>query len=73
MKKAAVLSELSKLCERSYWSECQTKLAAIESGIEDDNYLQQLFRGGTSSIAMRDFIFQTFSFINFISPTIKDH
>ena len=46
---------------------------AIESGIEHNDYLQQLFRGGTLSISLRDFIFQTFSIINFISPTIKDH
>ena len=46
---------------------------AIESGIEHDDYLQQLFRGGASSVALRDFIFPTFSIINFISPTIKDH
>ena len=46
---------------------------AIEIGIEHDDYLQQLLRGGTSSIAMRDFIFETLSIINFISPTIKDH
>ena len=46
---------------------------AIESGIERDDYLQQQFRGGTSSIALCDFIFQTFSIINFISPTIEDH
>ena len=43
---------------------------ATESGIELDNYLQQLFRGGTPSIALRDFIFQTFSIIDFISPTV---
>ena len=42
-----------------------------EIGIEHDDYLQQLFRGGTPSIALRDFIFQTFSIIDFISPTIK--
>ena len=42
-----------------------------ESGIEHDDYLQQLFRGGTESIALRDFIFQTFSIIDFISPTLK--
>ena len=41
-----------------------------ESGIELDGYLQQLFRGGTPSIALRDFIFQTFSIIDFISPTV---
>ena len=41
-----------------------------ESGIEHDDYLQQLFRGGTESIALRDFIFQTFSIIDFISPTM---
>ena len=44
----------------------------IESGIEHDDYLQQLFRGGTSSIILRNFIFQTFSIINFILPAIKD-
>ena len=42
---------------------------ATESGIELD-YLQQLFCRGTPSIALRDFIFQTFSIIDFISPTI---
>ena len=36
-----------------------------------DDYLQQLFRGGASSIALHDFIFQTLSIINFISPTIR--
>ena len=39
---------------------------AIEIGIEDDDYLQQLFRGGTLSIALRDFIFQTLSNIGFL-------
>ena len=39
---------------------------AIEIGIEVDDYLQQLFRGGTPSIALRDFIFQTFSNIGFL-------
>ena len=43
----------------------------IEIGIEHDEYLQQLFRGGTQSISLRDFIFQTFAIIDFISPTIK--
>ena len=43
---------------------------ATESGIELDDYRQQLFRGDTPSIALRDFIFQTFSIIDFISPTI---
>ena len=42
-----------------------------ESGIEHDDYLQQLLPGGTPSIALRDFIFKTFSIIDFISPTIK--
>ena len=42
-----------------------------ESGIEHDDYLQQLSRAGTPSVALRDFIFQTFSIIDFISPTIK--
>ena len=41
-----------------------------ESGIELDGYLQQLFRGGTPSIALRDFIFQTFSILDFISPIV---
>ena len=45
---------------------------ATEVGIDHDNYLQQPFRRGTPSIALRDFIFQTFShFETFISPTIK--
>ena len=44
---------------------------ATESGIEHDDYLQQLPRGGTPSMALRDFIFQTFSIIDFISPIIK--
>ena len=59
--KASVLSELSKLSERSKCPECQLKLVVTESGIELDDYLQQLFRGGKPSIALRDFIFQTFS------------
>ena len=44
-----------------------------ESGIECDDYLQQLSRGGlaTSSISFRDFIFQNFGVIDFISLTIK--
>ena len=71
MIKATVLSKLSKLGERSKCSECQLKLVAKEIGIEHDDYLQQLFRGGTPSIALRDFIFQTFSIIDFISPTVK--
>ena len=40
--KGAVLSELSKLREHSRCSECQLKLVATESGIEHDDYLQQL-------------------------------
>ena len=44
---------------------------ATESRIELDDYLQQLFCGGTPSIALRDFIFETFSIIDFISPTIS--
>ena len=44
---------------------------AIESGIEHDDYLQQLSPGGTPSTALHDFIFQTFSIIAFILPTIK--
>ena len=51
--KATVLSELSKLSERSKCSECQLKLVATESGIAHDDYLQQLFRGSTPSIALR--------------------
>ena len=43
---------------------------ATESGIELDDYLQQVFHGGTPSIALRDFTFQTFSIIDFISPTV---
>ena len=46
MIKATVLSQLSKLSERSKFSECQLKLVATEIGIEND-YSQQLFRGGT--------------------------
>ena len=45
---------------------------ATEVGTDHDNYLQQPFHRGTRSIALRDFIFQTFShFQTFISPTIK--
>ena len=44
---------------------------ATESGIEHDDYLQQLSCGGTPSIAMLDFIFQTFSIIDFFPPIIK--
>ena len=44
---------LSKLSERFKCSECQLKLVATESGIEQDDYLQQLFHGGTPSIALR--------------------
>ena len=43
---------------------------ATESGIELDDYLQQLFRGGTPSIALCDFVLQTFSIIDFISPIV---
>ena len=67
----SVLSELSKLNERSKCSECQLKLAFTESGIEHDDYLQQRSRGGTRRIALGDFIFQILSIIDFISPTIK--
>ena len=69
--KATVLSKLSKLSERYKCSECQLKLVSTEIGIERDYYLQQLFRGGTTSTALRDFIFQTFRIIDFISPTIE--
>ena len=44
---------------------------ATGSGIEHDDYLQQLSRAGTPSIALHDFIFQNFIIIDFISPTIK--
>ena len=47
-------------------SECQLKLVASETGIEHDDYLQQLCRGGTPSIALRHFISQTFSILDFI-------
>ena len=44
-----------------------------ESGIEHDDYLQQQSRGGltTPSVALRYFIFETFTIIDFISPTTK--
>ena len=71
MIKATVLNKLSKLSERSKYSEYQLKLVATEIGIEHDDFLQQLFRGATTSIALRDFIFQTFSIIDFVSTTIK--
>ena len=71
MIKATVLNKLSKLSERSKYSEHQLKLVATEIGIEHDDFLQQLFRGATTSIALRDFIFQTFSIIDFVSTTIK--
>ena len=48
------------------------ELVAAESGIEHDDYLEQLSRGGTPSIALRNFIFKTFSIIGFISPATKN-
>ena len=66
-----VLSELSKLSKRSKCCECQLKLVATEIEKEHDDYLQQLFRGGTSSIALHGFISQTFRIIDFFRPTIK--
>ena len=63
-------SQLSRLSKRSKCSEWQLKLKATESEIELDNYLQQLFSGGTPSIALLNFIFQIFSIIDFISPTM---
>ena len=50
---ATVLSEISKLSKRFKFSECQLKLVATESGIEHDDYLQQLFHGCTPRIALR--------------------
>ena len=46
---------------------------ATESGIEQDDYLQQLSLGGLTpaSIALPNFIFQTCSISDFISRTIK--
>ena len=41
---------------------------ATEIGMEHDDYLQRLFHGGTPGIALPDFIFQTFSIIDTISP-----
>ena len=41
---------------------------ATEIGMEHDDYLQQLFHGGTPSIALPYFIFQNFSIIYTISP-----
>ena len=60
-----VLSELYKLSERSKCCECQLKLVATEIEKEHDDSLQQLFRGGTSSIALHGFIFQTFRITDF--------
>ena len=71
MIKATVLSKLPKLSECSKCSECQLKLVVTKVGIDHDDYLQQLFRGGTPSITLRDFDFQTLSITDFISPTIK--
>ena len=51
MIKATVLSKLPKLSECSKCSECQLKLVVTKVGIDHDDYLQQLFRGGTPSIA----------------------
>ena len=47
--------------------------SAPESGIEHDDYLQQQSRGSltTPSIALRYFIFETFTIIDFISPPTK--
>ena len=59
------------VCRLGKCSECHLKLVTIEVGTEHDDYLQHLFRGGTPSIALCDFIFQTLSIIDFISPTIK--
>ena len=69
--RATVISELSKPIELSKCSDCQLKFLATEIGIEHNDYLLQLFRGGRPSIALCDFIFQTFSIIGFVSPTIK--
>ena len=55
--KATVLSQLSKLSKRSKCSKWQLKLKATESVIELDDYIQQLFRGGTPNIVLCDFIF----------------
>ena len=49
-------------------TQATASLVAIESGIEHDDYLQQLFRVGTLSIAWRDFIFQTFSMVKHELP-----
>ena len=51
MIKATVLSKLPKLSECSKCSECQLKLVVTKVGIDHDDYLHQLFRGGTPSIA----------------------
>ena len=67
--KGTVLSKFSR--EHFKCSECQLKLVATESGIEHDDYLQQLSCGSTPSIALRDFIFQTSHIVYFISPTVK--
>ena len=64
--KVALQSELYKLSRRPMFSKCQLKLVATENGVEYENYLQELStesRGGTPSVALDDFIFQTFSII----------
>ena len=44
---------------------------ASKSGIDHDDYLQQLSHRGTPRITLHVFIFQNFSIIDFISPTIN--
>ena len=69
--KATVPSQPSKLSKCSKSSKWQVKLKATACGTEPDDYLQQIFRGGKPSIALRDFISQTFSIFEFISPKMS--
>ena len=56
-----------------YFRKPSVATSAPESGIEHDDYLQQQSRGSltTPSIALRYFIFETFTIIDFISPPTK--
>lgn len=61
-----------KLREKQSCEECAGKLIAGQSSIENDNYLKTLSRGGlvTPSSALSEFVCQSFSILDFVSPSV---
>ena len=62
------------LAKKSACDECRLKLVAEQRDIDHDDYLILLSRGGliTPSPSLRDFVFQTFSILDFTSPMLHE-